>query len=60
MAGVVFSLVFSLIIAGVAWLLLGARFRLNTEPETNNMLNILCYLVIALPFAVAMAFFGLQ
>lgn len=60
MVGVVFSLVLSVIIAGVAWLLLGSRFTLNAEAELNNMLNFLSYLTIALPFAIVMAFFGLQ
>lgn len=60
MVGVVFSLVLSVIVAGVAWLLLGARFKLANVPESNNMLNFLCYLLIAMPFAIAMAFFGLQ
>ena len=60
MVGVVFSLVVSVVVAGLAWLLLGARFQLNELAETNNMLNFLCYLVLALPFAVAAAFFGLQ
>lgn len=60
MVGAVFSLVLAVVVAGVAWLLMGARFNLSQVPESNNILNFFCYLVIALPFTVAMAFFGLQ
>jgi len=60
MPGVVFSLVLSFMVAGVVWLVFGARVQVSREPEQNSLLNFLLYLLIALPFAVATAFFVLQ
>lgn len=60
MPGVVFSLVLSFMAAGVVWLLFGARVQVSREPEQNSILNFFLYLLIAMPFAIAIAFYLLQ
>jgi len=60
MPGVVFSLVLSFMVAGTVWLLFGARVQVSREPEQNSMLNFFLYLLITLPFAIAIAFYVLQ
>lgn len=60
MPGVIFSLVLSFMVAGCAWLLLGARVQVSSEPEQNNVLNFFVYLLISLPFSVALAFYVMQ
>ncbi len=60
MPGVVMSVVLSTIVAGVAWLLLGARVNASSDSEQNNILNFFFYLLVTLPFAIAAVFFGLQ
>ena len=60
MPGVVMSLVLSVIVAGFAWLFLGARVAVSRDPESNNILNFFVYLLATLPFAIAIVFFALQ
>ena len=60
MAGVVMSLVISTLVAGFAWLFLGARVSVSQDPEQNNILNFFFYLLVTLPFAIVVVFFGLQ
>ena len=60
MPGVVFSLVLSFMVAGVAWLLFGARVQVSREPEQNSVLNFFLYMLIAMPFAILLAFYALQ
>lgn len=60
MAGVVFSLVLSFMVAGAVWLVFGARVQISREPEQNSTLNFFLYLLIALPFSIATAFYALQ
>ena len=54
------SLVISTLVAGFAWLFLGARVSVSQDPEQNNILNFFFYLLFTLPFAIALVFFGLQ
>jgi len=54
------SLVISTLVAGFAWLFLGARVSVSQDPEQNNILNFFFYLLLTLPFAIALVFFGLQ
>ena len=60
MPGVIFSLVLSFMAAGFVWLLFGARLQVSREPEQNSALNFFVYMLIALPFAIALAFYVLQ
>jgi len=60
MPGVVFSLVLSIMVAGVVWLLFGARVQVSREPEQNSLLNFFLYLLVSLPFNIAIAFYVLQ
>jgi len=54
------SLVISTLVAGFAWLFLGARVSVSQDPEQNNILNFFFYLLVTLPFAIVVVFFGLQ
>ena len=56
MAGVVMSLVMSTVVAGFAWLFLGARVSVSRDAEQNNILNFFFYLLLTLPFAIALVF----
>ncbi len=60
MAGVVMSLVLSLVLAALAWLLLGTRLKVSSATEQNGMLNFLIYYAVALPIAAVVVFYGLQ
>lgn len=60
MPGVVLSLVLSTLAGGIAWLLLGARFKASADAEQNNILNFFIYLLIAWPFILATIFFGMR
>ncbi len=60
MPGVIFSLVASFMVAGFVWLLFGARVPISREPEQNSILNLFLYMLIALPFAIGLAFYALQ
>jgi len=60
MPGVVMSLVLSTLVAGFAWLFLGARVSVSKDLEQNNILNFFFYLLLTLPFAIVLVFFGLQ
>ena len=60
MPRVVMSLVLSTLVAGFAWIFLGARVSISQDPEQNNILNFFFYLLLTLPFAVVLVFFGLQ
>lgn len=60
MPGVVMSLVLSTVVAGLAWLFLGTKVALSRDAEQNNILNFFFYLLVTLPFAMALVFFGLQ
>ena len=60
MPGIVMSLVISVVLASVAWLVLGEKLELSDHDEQNSMLNFLIYLLIALPIAIIVVFFGLN
>lgn len=60
MPGVVLSLVLSTIVAGFAWLFLGSLVTISRDAEQNKILNFFFYLLVTLPFAIAVVFFALQ
>lgn len=60
MPGVVMSLMLATLVAGVIWLLIGSRLTISEDSEQNSYLNFFVYLLLVLPFAIALAFFGLQ
>ena len=47
-------------VGGGLWLLLGPRLRLAEGVEQNQLLNLLAYVAIALPFAFVAVFFLLE
>tara|TARA_E500000331_G_C16957157_1_gene583246 strand:+ start:475 stop:657 length:183 start_codon:yes stop_codon:yes gene_type:complete len=48
-AAFVFSLILSVFLAGIGWLLVGSRLDLKEEEAYNDLLNVLIYLLIVLP-----------
>ena len=60
MAAIVLTLIVSLILAGAAWLLLGARFTLRADPEHNEVLNLVVYFAAILPVAFLVVFFLIE
>ena len=49
MAAFVISLILSVFLAGIGWLLFGSRLELKEEEAYNDLLNVLIYLLIVLP-----------
>lgn len=60
MAAGILTLVGAFLAGGVAWLTIGARFRLTEDVQTNDLLNLLAYVCGALPVAFALVFFVLE
>ena len=57
MAAFVLSLVMSVFFAGVSWLLIGSRFKLNAEEATNDLANVILYLILFVPPNFLFVFF---
>lgn len=60
MAGAIFSLVITCLVAGGVWFSVGSRFKLSEETEQNDILNLAVYALIVLPIAVVTVFFVLD
>jgi hypothetical protein len=60
MVAVVLSLVIAFLVGGATWLLLGSRLKLADEDETNQLLNLVAYVGIALAPAFLGVFFLLD
>lgn len=60
MVAVVLTLVLSFLVGGAAWLLIGARLRLNEDEEVNEVLNLVAYLALALGPMFALVFYVLD
>ncbi len=59
MIAVLLSLILSVFVSGLAWLLLGSRLRLDSDPKANDLLNLGVYAAIAFPPLFAAVFLGL-
>lgn len=60
MAAAILTLVLAFIAGGSAWLLLGPRLPLAETAEQNQLLNLVAYVAVVLPFAFVLVFFLLE
>jgi hypothetical protein len=60
MAAVVLTLTLTVILAGLLWLMLGARFALDPDPRQNEILNLLAYGVAILVVVLPVVFFVIE
>lgn len=60
MAAAVLTIAISFVCGGGLWLALGPRLGLSTEPDQNEVLNLIVYVASALPLAFLLVFFGLE
>ncbi len=60
MAASVLTLVVTLLVAGGAWLVFGARLKLSDDRQVNDLLNLGAYYFLSLPvvFVVVFAIVG--
>lgn len=59
MIAVLLSLILSVFVSGLAWLLLGSRLRLDPDPKANDLLNLGVYAALAFAPLFAAVFLGL-
>lgn len=59
MAVLILTLLASIIMGGLAWLVLGSRFSLNEDEQQNDILNFIAFVFGALPVGFVLVFFGL-
>lgn len=59
MAVLILTLLCSIILGGLAWLVLGNRFALAEDQKQNEMLNFMAFVFGALPVGFVLIFFGL-
>ena len=57
MAALLLTLALVTLLAAILWLLFGARLKLAVDPATNNLLNLLGYAVVLLPFVFVAVFY---
>jgi len=60
MPAVVLTLALTVIASGLVWLAVGSRLRLSADARQNDVMNFVAYVLIALPIAFAVVFFGLR
>jgi ABC-type sulfate transport system permease subunit len=60
MAAIVLTLTLTVIVAGVAWLILGSRLGLHGDARQNDLLNLLSYAGIALVPIFVIVFFAME
>lgn len=60
MVAVIFTFMLSLLIAGVFWLVFGARLRMAPDAGTNDGLNLICYFLFVLPVVFVFVFFAIE
>ena len=56
MAAGILTLVLTFVVAGGLWLGFGARLKLNDDEQQNELLNLVAYYVIGLPFVFFVVF----
>ena len=49
----------SVFFAGASWLLIGSRFKLKAEEATNDLANVILYLILFVPLNFLFVFFVL-
>lgn len=57
MAGGILSFILSAVVAALAWLGMGSRFRFAPAETTNHLLNLGAYALLALPFVFVVVFY---
>jgi cytochrome bd-type quinol oxidase subunit 2 len=60
MAAVILTLVLTIIVAGITWLVVGNRFELSDDVRQNEVANLLLYCAVVLPFAFVIVFFAME
>lgn len=60
MAAIVLTLMLTVIVAGVAWLILGSRLNLHADARQNDLLNLLSYAGVALVPIFVIVFFAME
>ena len=60
MTAIALTFIVNFLLAAVIWLLLGTRFNLAPENQTNDVLNLASYFLILLPFVGLVVFFGVE
>ena len=60
MAGAILTLVLAFVAGGALWVGIGPRLKLVEDNERNELLNLLAYVVIALPVVFAVVFYVLE
>jgi hypothetical protein len=60
LAAAILTLVLAFVVGGAVWLAVGPRLRLAEPGEQNQLLNLLAYVLIVLPFAFVVVFFLLE
>lgn len=58
MGAVVLALAFSVVLAVIVWITIGARLRLNEDTRQNEILNVFAYVGIIFPVVFALVFFS--
>ena len=56
MAGGILTLVITFVVAGGLWLGLGPRLKLSDDEQQNDLLNLVTYYAIGLPFVFVVVF----
>lgn len=59
MAAFILTMVFSLILGGLSWLVLGTRFAFDEDDERNDLKNFAVYYLAAMPLCFVVVFFGI-
>jgi hypothetical protein len=59
-ASILLTLALTTVVAGSSWLLLGTRLELAVDRRQNELLNIIVYGAIALPFAFMIVMFAVE
>ena len=60
MAAAILTLVLAFLVGGGLWLAVGPRLRLAEAAEANQLLNLVAYVLGALPVAFVVVFFLLE
>ncbi|MEM7080278.1 MAG: hypothetical protein AAF513_16785 [Pseudomonadota bacterium] len=59
MAAFVLTIFLSVLLGGLAYLLVGTRLQLSDEERQNDLFNFIAYVFGALPIAFVAVFFGI-
>jgi Mg2+ and Co2+ transporter CorA len=59
-AAAILTLVLTTIVSGAMWLSLGNLFRLHEDERQNDVLNLVSYAAVLLPFTFVAVFFAME